>query len=126
MHMVNLYHSFALQHLLHYTVRVYVLRHCIHAHPQTLCQQFPCRYQYHACYHKSDYLSITVHPVCVITIPDTTTPAETNVSASMCKNAPRAFISCCLPCSIHAVNPFTTMATAAVHVTNIPFTSAGW
>ncbi len=58
-------------------------------------------------------------------MPLTTTPAETSVSASMCRNAPRVLISCCLRESIHAVSPFTNMATTAVQVTNAPLTSAG-
>ena len=37
--------------------------------------------------------SMKYHPVRAMTIPETTTPAETRVSAAICRKAPRVFMS---------------------------------
>ena len=69
--------------------------------------------------------SITFNPVRLMAMPDITTPTDTSVSASMCRNAPRVLMSCLeLRDSSHAVRPFMTIPTPAVQDTAAPFTDA--
>ena len=69
-----------------------------------------------------------VQPVCRITKPATTTPAETTASLSMCAKAARTLRS---PPAVepransHAVTPLTTIPAAATAMTVTPATGCG-
>ena len=70
--------------------------------------------------------SIQVSPVPQMTMPATTTAADTTASAAMCRNAPRTLTSPLRPlANSQAVRPLTAMPIAATIDTVSPGTGGG-